>query len=1046
VTALEQSLNEIVRRHESLRTTFSTVEAQPVQIIVPPLAMTLPIVDLREIPEAKRAVEARRLALEEARQPFDLAQGPLLRATLLRLYEEEYVLLLTMHHIVSDGWSMGVLYRELAVLYDAFYTEKPSPLPELPIQYADFAIWQRQWLQGERLESLLSYWKGQLDEAAPVLDLPTDRPRPPRQTFRGARQALVLPKHLTAALKALSWQEEVTLFMTLLAAFKVLLSRYTGQDDIIVGSPIAGRTQTEVEGLIGFFVNTLVLRTDLSGIPSFREVLRRVREVCLEAYTHQDLPFEKLIEELHPQRDLSRNPLFQVLFILQNAPRLVLELPGLAQRPLEVDSGTAKFDVTLSMVEEAEGLRIVLEYNSDLFDAATIHRMLSHYRTLLEGIVADPDQLIARLPLLPEAERDQLLMVWNKTLTDYAQKWDQRIHQWFEAQVEQTPDAVAVVFGDAHLTYRELNRRANQLAHHLQALGVGPEVLVGVCLERSIEMMVCLLGILKAGGAYVPLDPNYPQERLAFILHDARVAVLLTQQRLVERLPMHNARLVCCDTAWPTIAQEHTDNPVRTVAPDNLAYVIYTSGSTGTPKGVLGLHRGAVNRFTWMWETYPFAAAEVCCQRTSLNFVDSVWEIFGPLLQGIPIVIMPDEIVQDPPRLLEHLAAHHVTRIVLVPSLLRVLLDTAVELQQQLPDLKIWITSGEALPRELCQQFHEQLPQRVLLNLYGASEVAADSTWYDTREGQWRPGVPIGRPIANTQIYLLDRALQPVPIGVPGELHVGGIGLARGYLNHPELAAERFIPHPFSRIPGARLYKTGDVARYRPDGNIEYLGRLDHQVKLRGIRIELGEVEAALGQHPAVRDTVVMVQEDVPGDQRLVAYVIPQSDPPPSIALRSFLQQKLPEYMVPSAFVILAAFPLTPNGKVNRQALPAPTQTRSFLEGTFIAPRTPVEEVIAGIWASTLGLEHVDIYDNFFELGGHSLLAARIVSQLRSAFAEDIPLRRFFECPTVAELAEVLLQHQIAQVEDEELARMLDEVERLSPEESPSWLTNEAEC
>ena len=1009
VSALAQSLNEIVQRHEILRTTFPAVDGQPVQVVSPYQTVTLRLVALQGCPVIMREAEVQRLATEEAQRPFDLGQGPLLRVTLLRVGEEEHVLLLLMHHIISDGWSLGLFWRELSALYDAFATGKPSPLPELPIQYADFAVWQRQWLQGEILETQLAYWKGQLAYAPPTLELSTDYAPPPVQTFRGGTHSFELSQTLTEALKALSRQEGVTLFMTLLAAFQLLLYRYTGQDDILVGSPVAGRNRTETEGLIGCFVQTLVLRTDLAGNPSCRELLRRVREVALGAYAHQDLPFEQLVEELQPARDLSRNPLFQVMLVLQNVPTSVVVLPGLTVSPVEVESGTAKFDLSLGLREELERLSGGFEYNSDLFESSTIARMATHFQTLLESLVTHPDQRLSDVALLTDAERQQLLVEWNDTRADYPH--DMCIHRLFELQAEQTPDAVAVVSPDASLTYRELNHCANQLAHHLQALGVGLDARVGLYTERSLEMVIGLLSILKAGGAYVPLAPAYPAERIAYIMQDAQVSVLLTQRHLLPTLPQHSTHVVCLDTEWEAIARQSGDNLVNEVSAEHPAYVIYTSGSTGRPKGVLGLHRGAVNRFHWMWHTYPFTAGEICCQKTSLSFVDSVWEIFGPLLQGIRVVIIPDAVVQDPYRLVQTCATQHITRIVLVPSLLQTIIDTHPALQSQLPHLKYWISSGEALPLRLCQRFLAAMPQGILLNLYGASEVAADVTWYDTGQSQSLACVPIGRPLANTQLYLLDRHLQPVPIGVRGEIYVGGAGLAQGYLNNPALTAEKFIPHPFSSAAGARLYKTGDLARYLPDGTVEFLGRLDHQVKMRGFRIELGEIEAVLSQHPAVRAALALVREDVCGDKRLVAYVTSaQASEPNSDELRRFLQAKLPEYMMPSAFIRLDTLPRTPHGKIDRAALPAPDGERPDLDNTFVAPRDQLELQLTKIWEKILGFRPIGIRDNFFALGGHSLLAVRLVAQIEQMTGRDLSLSGLFQAPTVAQLAALLRQ------------------------------------
>jgi amino acid adenylation domain-containing protein len=1007
VAALEQSCQEIIRRHEVLRTTFTTDAGQPLQVIGPATRLPMSVVDLSEQAQSEQEVQVHTLAQADVQRPFDLVQGPLIRATLVRLADEEHVLLLTMPHIVSDAWSHGVFWRELAVLYDAFTTGQPLPLPALPIQYADFAYWQQQWLRGEVLDVQLTYWKQQL-AGVPTLQLPTDHPRPAVQTFRGARHFLTLASTLTQALKTLSQRHGVTLFMTLLAAFQTLLHRYTGQDDIAVGSLIANRNRVELEGLIGFFVNTLVLRTDLSRDSNFRELLVRVCEVTLEAYGHQDLPYEKLLEALRTPRDLSRNPLFQVMCVLHNTPQQALELPGLTVHPLEIDPGTARFDITLEFWETPEGLRGRFEYSTDLFEAATIARMAGHLQTLLEGIVADPEQRLLQLPLLTTDERHCLLVEWNTTIAPYPN--DQCIHTMFETQVTRTPDAVAVVCGDESLTYREINRRANQVAHYLLALGVGTEMRVGLCIERSLAMVVGLLGILKAGVAYVPLDPTYPPERLAFMLEDAQPPVVLTQERLAAGLPGHSVQMVCLDMHWPTIAQYSDENPVSGATADNGAYLLYTSGSTGRPKGVLGVHRATLNTLAWMWQAYPFANHEVYCQKTSISFGDSIQELLGPLLRGIQIVLIPDSILKDLLRFVQTLAVHRVTRLILVPSLLRALLDTYGDLQDRLPSLTLWFTGGEALSSDLWQRFRERLPHSRLINLYGASEASDDTTWYDT---SLAPNiltcVPIGRPIANTQVYVLDQHLQPVPIGVPGELYVGGAGLTRGYLNRPELTAECFISHPFSHEPGARLYKTGDGVRYRPDGNLEYVGRLDYQVKLRGIRIELGEIEASLAQHPAVRETVVIIREDVPGESRLVAYVVPVQEPgAPSRELRHFLAKQLPAAMVPATFVMLETLPLTPSGKVDRRALPVPGSLRPALEDLYVAPHTSMEQQVAAIWCQLLGLERVGIYDNFFELGGHSLLAMQLLSRVRDTTHVEVSLFSFFETPTVAGMVAII--------------------------------------
>ncbi|MCL1471379.1 non-ribosomal peptide synthetase [Argonema antarcticum] len=1004
VAALESSLNEIIERHESLRTTFKMMEGQPVQIISQSLTIKLPIVNLSDLPLSEQNNQIQQLTLEQSQSPFDLSQGPLLRWMLLQIGQQDYVLLVTMHHIIYDGWSYGVLMRELAALYEAFSNSKSSPLSELPIQYGDFALWQQQSLKGEVIETQIAYWKQQLGNAPPVLQLPADYPRPAVQTFRGARKTFSIMAELTKALKALSQNEDATFFMTLLAAFKILLYRYTGIEDVAIGSPIANRNMSEIEQLIGCFVNTLVLRTDLSGNPTFRELLSRVSQVCVGAYAHCDVPFEKLVETLQPQRSLSYTPLFQVMFALQNTPMPALELSGLTVSSLDSDRGTAKFDLSLYIEERGEEFMATIEYNTDIFEAATIARTSEHFQQLLTAIVANPDRRVNELPLLTSSEKQQLLD-WNCTQTDYPK--DACIHELFEAQVERTPDAVAVVFKDRQLTYRELNQQADRLADYLRELGVRSEVLVGICVERSLEMVVGLLGILKAGGAYVPLDPAYPQERLNFMLSDAQVSVLLTRETLIKELPALSANVtpvvVYFDREWDTISNPKSKTQNSNLS-DHLAYVLYTSGSTGTPKGVLGRHRSAVNRLNW--NPYPFEQGEICCQKTSLNFIDSVWEIFAPLLHGLRTVIIADEIVKDPYQLVQTLSQQQVTRLVLVPSLLRVLLETFPDLQSRLPKLKYWVSSGETLSVELCQRFQERMPQSILINLYGSSEVSADVTWYDTSKNQSLSSIPIGRPISNMQVYVLDAHLQPVPIGVRGELCIGGDGLARGYLNRPELTAEKFIPNPFNSEDCAYLYRSGDIGRYRFNGEIEYLGRSDRQIKLRGFRIELGEIENVLNQHPAVKQAVVIQREDEVDNKRLVAYIVSDNI---NLELRSFVAEKLPDYMVPSVVVQLEALPLTPNGKVDYRALPVP-ENRRDLKRDYVMPQTEAERLIAEVWQEILQLEKVGINDNFFEIGGHSLLLVKVQAKLLEMFDRDISALDLFKYPSIKILAEYLTQ------------------------------------
>jgi amino acid adenylation domain-containing protein/non-ribosomal peptide synthase protein (TIGR01720 family) len=1092
VVVLQRSLNAIIHRHETLRTTFAAVDGQPIQIIAASFRQTLTVIDLELLPARQRAVEVRCRMLDETQKPFDLTIDPLLRATLLRLDQREHILLVTMHHIVSDGWSMGVLIREITEYYAAYTTDQPALLPELPIQYADYFLWQRQWLQGTVLEIQLTYWKEQLN-GVQALQLPTDYSRPTISSFQGASRTHMLPLPLYKQLMALSEREEVTLFMLLLAAWQVVLARYSDQDDIAVGSPTAGRTHVETEHLIGFFINTLVLRTNLSGNPHFRNILAQVREVCLGAYAHQDVPFEQVVEALQPARDLGRHPLFQVMFVLQNAPLEPLALPGIRLSTLLLESTTAKFDLTLSLTERPQGPMCKLEYRSDLFEAPTIIRMLRHFQTLLEAIVAHPAARLASLPLLTTAERQQLLVEWNATTVEIGDQGpgvrsriaDTCLHTLFEGQVARTPDAIAVTFDQVtrdepitvwgsgaedqngavptsdpwslnpdplHVTYAELNRRAHQLARHLRHLGVGPEVRVGICLERSMELVIGLLGILKAGGAYLPLDPSYPAERLRFMLDDSQVAVLITAMKDEGRRTMDEGtlidglivqRLLSVQNRVPRRGESKTGYPggVNPEA-DNLAYVIYTSGSTGTPKGVMNSHRGITNRLLWMQQTYRLSEADRVLHKTPISFDVSVWEYFWPLLVGARLVIARPGGHQEPTYLVKLIDAQQITTVHFVPTMLELFLQ-----QREVhicTSLRRVICSGEALTYELQQRCFAQLDAE-LHNLYGPTEAAVDVTHWACSTKVGARGVPIGRPIANTQMYVLDRHLALLPVGAVGELYIGGVQLARGYLNRPDLTAERFVPNPFSdcrlqiadcrlgdstidyRLSaiGYRLYKTGDLARYRPDGAIEFLGRIGDQVKLRGFRIELGEIAAVLAQHPSVREAVVLAQADLPGEQRLVAYVVPTNnerrttndenhDPsfvhrPSSFVpeLRAFLQQRLPDYMIPSAFVLLDALPLSPNGKVDRQALPMPDHTRSALEGTYVAPQTPVEELLAQIWAEVLHLERVGVHDNFFALGGDSILSIQVVSRVNRAGLQIMP-RHIFQYQTIAELTAVV--------------------------------------
>ncbi|MEH1944161.1 MAG: amino acid adenylation domain-containing protein [Nostoc sp.] len=1025
LTAIEQAFNEIVRRHETLRTTFIVSDGQPLQAIpaesyanAPSLTIPLSILDLQQLPADEQEVKAKSIITAEIEHPFDLSSGPLLRVILLVLSETEHILLLNMHHIICDDWSMGVLIRELGTLYAAFAQNQPSPLLELPLQYADFAHWQREWLQGEVLQTQLAYWREQLNGIS-ILHLPTDKPRPAIQSYQGSTQFLELPLKLIDALEKLSQQEGTTLFMTLLAAFQTLLYRYTHQEDIAVGSPIANRNRSEIEGIIGFFVNSLVLRSNLSGNPSFRELLGRVREVTLGAYSHQDLPFEKLVEELHPERNLSHHPLFQVVFGFQNAPMSALELPGLVPSFMNIDIKKTRFDLELHLWkcsedfrslwganwEYSDGLRGVMVYNTDLFDRATISRMVEHFKTLLSAIVANPEERIANLPLLSEAELHQVLVKWNNTQADYPQ--DKCIHQLFEEKVQQYPDFIAANFANEQLTYQELNTRSNKLAHHLQKIGVGSKVLVGICISQSIEMIIGLLGILKAGGAYVPLDSSYPQERLNFMLEDAQVSVLLTQENLLKHFEGFSKPIISIDKDWEIITQEKQDNPESDLNSDNLAYVIYTSGSTGKPKGVAVLHT-AVNRLVCNTNYIKLLPSDKIAQASNASFDAATFEIWGALLNGAQLMGISKDVTLSPHEFALQLREKGINILFLTTALFQ---QIARDVPQVFATLKYLLFGGEAVDTRWIKKIIKHGAPKHLIHVYGPTENTTFSSYYYVQELPSATSSPIGRPITNTQIYILDTCLQPVPVGVTGELYIGGEGLAREYLNRPELTTKHFIPHPFSNNPKTRLYKTGDLARYLPDGNIEFLGRVDNQVKIRGFRIELSEIEAVLSQYPAVKETVVIAREDVPDDKYLVAYIVLNQE---QIAMqevqgfaslfRQFLKEKLPEYMVPSAYAILESLPLTPNGKVDRRALPMP-DTITFNNQDYVAPRSQVEELLAQIWAKVLGKEQVGIHDNFFELGGHSLLATVLTSRIRDTFQIDLPVRNLFEAPTVEQLS-----------------------------------------
>ncbi|MCF4968120.1 non-ribosomal peptide synthetase [Nostoc sp. CMAA1605] len=1006
VTILEQALTEIIRRHEILRTTFKTINGQAFQAIAPEPNFTLAV-------ETLQWQELQQFAMAQSQRPFNLAEGPLLRVTLVKLAPTEYVLLFVIHHAIADAWSSTIFIQELAAIYEAFSLGKPSPLPELPIQYADFAYWQHHKLQ-QLLPEQLRYWEQKLSDTPPVLQLPS-RPRLAVQSFQGNIITLELNQDLTSKLKHLSQQSGVTLFMTLLAAFNTLLYRYTNQDDICVGTTIANRHSRELESLIGYFLNTLVMRTDLSGNPTFRELLQRVQNVAWEAYNHQDLPFDQLVAKLQPTRDLSHTPLFQVMFVLENAPKQEVQLSGLTLSFWEIPLATAKFDLSVSMRETTQGLLAKFEYNTDLFDADTITRMMGHFQTLLWGIVNNQEQSISELPLLTEAERHQLLVEWNQTQAEYPKTC---LHQLFEVQVEQIPDAVAVVFGEQKLTYKELNIRANQLAHYLQTLGVKPDVPVAICFERSLEMIVGLLGILKAGGAYIPLDPTYPKERLTQMLSDSQTSLLLTTENLAIALPEHPLNVVYLNTNWSIISQQSPENLVTDTTPKNLAYVIYTSGSTGQPKGVGCTHQGVTNLLTDFQIKQPLAQGNKCSLWTSISFDVSVYETFSALLVGGELHLTTESMRYEAITLFEWLELQQIHSAYIPPFMLKDLADWLQEKSHKLT-LKRLLVGVEPIAEQLLQSISKLIPGLQIINGYGPSETTICATLYTvSAESTCHQNTPIGRPVQNTEIYLLDANLQPVPLNVPGELYIGGVGLAPGYLNNPLLTAQKFISNPFQRGGREcdRLYKTGDLGRYLSDGNIEFLGRIDNQVKLRGFRIELGEIEAVLSKHPQVRQVVVILRDDT-GFQRLVAYVVPHKQAQNLASeLRNFLTAHLPNYMLPSAFVMLEALPLLPNGKVNKQSLPAPDTSRPELDKAFVAPRSFAEITLCEIWAEFLNVAQVGIHDNFFELGGDSIIAIQIIAKANQAGLK-LTTKQLFQHQTIAQLANVAVLKPAIQIE-----------------------------
>ena len=1009
--ALGRALDEIVARHEVLRTVFTVVHGEPRQVVQPPRSLVLDAVDFSALADAARSAEVARVLTEVATRPFDLTADLMLRACLIRLTPEEYILLLVKHHIASDSWSASVLWSELEALYAAFSTGKPSPLPPLPIQYADFALWQRRWLEDGVLERQIAYWRGKLDGVPPELGLRGDRPRPEVQTHRGDRVSRLLPIELAESLKALGQAEGATLFMVLLTALAVLLYRYTGRDDLIIATPVAGRTRLEIEPLIGFFVGTLPLRVSLGDQPTARELLDRVRKTALEAYANQDVPFDRLVEALAPERSRNRSPLVQVLLALQNARGALPALRGLRISRVPVGTETAKFDLSVHVMETSWGLDVTAIHSAELFDAGTIARLLEHLEILLGAIVANPDCRVSMLPMLGASERQQLLVEWNRTEHDSARP--ATIHGMVAAQIARTPAAPAVVHQGTTLSYAELGGRARALAQRLREMGVGREVLVAVCLPRSPALVVALLGVLEAGGAYVPLDPDHPDERLRLVLEDARAGIVLTDETQRRRLGEGPWRAVYVDGETATEGLLHGASHT----PDDsahLAYVAYTSGSTGRPKGVLCTHGGAANYLAFVLDTYGLGVQDVVLPRSSVAFDASVREIFGTLAAGALLVFLDDGQVRDPRTLLAGVRAHGATILTVVPSLLRALI-TEAEATGPVPSLRLLLVAGEPLLALDVERAREHLaPRAEVVNQYGPTECTIISTFHVARpEVDHRHVVPIGRPVWNARLFVLDAHREPVPIGVPGELYIGGVGVARGYLGAPGLTAERFPPDPFSNRPGARMYRTGDVVRYLPDGTLEILGRRDNQVKVRGNRIELEEIEAVLRRCPGVREAVVALWPPGDAEGDLAAYVVP--DAPETLsahAVRAHARAHLPRYMEPRYIELLRALPLTSIGKMDRVALPPPGSGNQS-DRAYVLPRIPLEWQIARVWEEILGVRPVGATDDFFELGGHSLLAVRMMQGLERECGRSLPLTALFTVPTVEGLARALLRQEV---------------------------------
>jgi amino acid adenylation domain-containing protein len=1037
-SVLEQCFNEIAKRHEILRTTFSIVNEEPVQIISPDLRLPLQLINLRDIPPNQRGEEVHKIIKAETRFQFNLSKGPLIRTLILEFDDTKYNLLINMHHIVTDGWSSTILLKELSQLYDAYLFGKPSPLKALPIQYSDFASWQKTWLSGETLDHQLNYWRSKLEDI-PNLNIPTDYTRPSLYSYEGAFLEAELPLSLKSQLEGLCKDENTTLFMVLLAAFQVLLHRYTGQDDIVVGTSIANRNHLDIENLIGFFVNSLVIRSDLSGNPTFREFLRQVRNTTLDAYTHQDIPFEKLVEEIKPERDLSRNPFFQTTFLLQNLPPSRLHLPGILVERIKIEGETSKFDLSVFVYEKEDALLIRIGYNINIFKAESIERILNHYQALLGQVTSNPDQKVEWYSFLLEKEKYLMIKTWNEAVALFPR--NKCIHHLIEDWAEKKSDESCIEMEGVSITYSQLNSTANNLAQLLIELGVGPESTVGIILERSIDTVVSIVAILKAGGAYVPLDSLYPEERIIYMLEDANCKALVTLTSQKPNIPHLKIPTIFLDDISPCISG--ISNPITEVKQDNLAYIMYTSGSTGNPKGVLITHANVLGLLFGYKEVTQDGPRRVGTTVAPFNFDTSVEEIFSVLCFGGKLHIIPHDKSVDGNYFAEYLINHGITTTYIVPELL---VPVAKHLKSDSRDisLRCLITGLAPKKSNQLQPFRELSADLKILNAYGPTEITYGATAYEFIKAEDpNKDVPIGVPYPNYRVYVVDKYLEPVPIGVKGELLIGGLGISRGYNKAPGLTAEKFIPDPFSGGSGQRLYKTGDIVRCQPDGNIEFLGRADDQVKIRGFRIELGEISSQLKSHPDVTQTLVTTHEVAPGDIRLIAYVQNKHDHSISIKeLREFLEHRLPGYMVPNLFIILDNIPLLPNGKINRKALPHPDFSERIMDTKYQAPGSFTEKLVARFWGEVLGINNIGLKDNFFELGGHSLLATKIVSRIREVYKVELPFKVFFQEPTVEKVSNYINNQDVTNGRSEKISEILLKIKSMSDEEIQEAIRN----